>query len=365
MTRRERDAIARMLESFARFCEPKESLTNIIQATVDLTEANASHVADVSETFASGRLVDISAGLDCDLDRFEKLHKDVIFTNPVVPLLEKSPASVIANSELAGNRAWETSSYLNDFLRGCGVEDATLILPKIDGKLTRYGMGIGHRKGRPVKKRIRKILEWLEPAICQGFVNIDKWRTLARDRELLRRTFESLDEALVLIVARRVHSITPRAERLLGIGTVAASRDGQLSNFAELVHRTRGAGKFSGSFTGRDGRILNLELIDVADPQKGSGTLIRIRDRHAPADAHSMNKECALQLGLTQRQSEVIDLLAVGRGDKEIAYALGMSHSTARVHVREIYARLKVTNRVEAVNVLRAAVASGARRDSI
>jgi DNA-binding NarL/FixJ family response regulator len=52
---------------------------------------------------------------------------------------------------------------------------------------------------------------------------------------------------------------------------------------------------------------------------------------------------------LTDRESEVLGLLAKGLANKQIAVALGISEHTVKFHVSSIYAKLSVTNRTEAV----------------
>jgi len=52
---------------------------------------------------------------------------------------------------------------------------------------------------------------------------------------------------------------------------------------------------------------------------------------------------------LTDRESEVLGLLAQGLANKQIAVALGISEHTVKFHVSSIYTKLNVTNRTEAV----------------
>lgn len=52
---------------------------------------------------------------------------------------------------------------------------------------------------------------------------------------------------------------------------------------------------------------------------------------------------------LTDRESQVIGLLAKGMANKQIAVALGISEHTVKFHVSSIYTKLSVTNRTEAV----------------
>jgi NarL family two-component system response regulator YdfI len=52
---------------------------------------------------------------------------------------------------------------------------------------------------------------------------------------------------------------------------------------------------------------------------------------------------------LTDREAEVLGLVAKGLANKQIAVALGISEHTVKFHVSSIYSKLNVTNRTEAV----------------
>jgi two-component system, NarL family, response regulator LiaR len=56
---------------------------------------------------------------------------------------------------------------------------------------------------------------------------------------------------------------------------------------------------------------------------------------------------------LSERERDVLNCLAQGRSNKEIARALSMSGNTVRTHVRNIFRKLEVHSRLEAVRVAR------------
>jgi len=56
---------------------------------------------------------------------------------------------------------------------------------------------------------------------------------------------------------------------------------------------------------------------------------------------------------LTRRQKDVIYLLAEGKTNRSIGDYLGLSESTIKVHVNNIYKLLNVSNRTEALNKVR------------
>jgi DNA-binding NarL/FixJ family response regulator len=69
----------------------------------------------------------------------------------------------------------------------------------------------------------------------------------------------------------------------------------------------------------------------------------------APALLFESESEPLERGPLTERESEVLALLAKGLANKQIAVALGISEHTVKFHVSSIYQKLNVTNRTEAV----------------
>lgn len=66
---------------------------------------------------------------------------------------------------------------------------------------------------------------------------------------------------------------------------------------------------------------------------------------------HSSNSQPALLEPLTERELEVLALLAQGMPNKEIAARLIISERTAKFHVSSIMGKLGATNRTEAVSL--------------
>jgi DNA-binding NarL/FixJ family response regulator len=81
-----------------------------------------------------------------------------------------------------------------------------------------------------------------------------------------------------------------------------------------------------------------------------------IREVHAGgrpigADVRTRLRERAALPTLTPRETEVLKLVAQGRRNKEIATLLRISDETVPVHLKNIFAKLKVNERTAAVNV--------------
>jgi DNA-binding NarL/FixJ family response regulator len=88
-----------------------------------------------------------------------------------------------------------------------------------------------------------------------------------------------------------------------------------------------------------------------------SDDLIRfVREVHAGRrpirpDVKARLDERAAQPTLTPREIQVMELVSEGRRNKEIASRLGISEETVQVHLKNIFAKLKVSERTAAVNV--------------
>jgi DNA-binding CsgD family transcriptional regulator len=58
-------------------------------------------------------------------------------------------------------------------------------------------------------------------------------------------------------------------------------------------------------------------------------------------------------LGITEREREVLKLLAEGRSNKEIARRLELSPNTVKTHVAHLFEKLRVVRRMEAIVLAR------------
>ena len=65
------------------------------------------------------------------------------------------------------------------------------------------------------------------------------------------------------------------------------------------------------------------------------------------------NQAAIRSLGLTDRECEILDRLATGRSNKELARELGISPNTVKTHVARVYEKLEVQKRVQAIEKAR------------
>jgi DNA-binding NarL/FixJ family response regulator len=75
----------------------------------------------------------------------------------------------------------------------------------------------------------------------------------------------------------------------------------------------------------------------------------RLFRRAPPAALFERNSLVLETLGISERELEVLELLAAGRSNKEIAGRLGVSPNTVKTHVAKLYDKLDVNRRTEAI----------------
>jgi DNA-binding CsgD family transcriptional regulator len=80
----------------------------------------------------------------------------------------------------------------------------------------------------------------------------------------------------------------------------------------------------------------------------------RLTPRPRATGPFERNAAAIRSLGLTARECEILDLLASGGSNKELARALGISPNTVKTHVARLYEKLGVDRRMRAVEEARA-----------
>jgi DNA-binding CsgD family transcriptional regulator len=73
----------------------------------------------------------------------------------------------------------------------------------------------------------------------------------------------------------------------------------------------------------------------------------------SPAGDFLRNDAAIRSLGLSPRECEILEALALGESNKEMARRLGISPNTVKTHVARVYEKLEVQRRVQAIEKAR------------
>jgi DNA-binding NarL/FixJ family response regulator len=176
---------------------------------------------------------------------------------------------------------------------------------------------------------IRVLLDISSPALRAGL------RSLLSSDKTIKVTTDSLDEEIEAdVVITSASRINREPDPPLSAGYLFLSDD-QL-NVEEMKRSYRVWGILPTD--------ASAEELIAAIHALSQGLIVG-----APTLLFEMENEPLERGPLTERESEVIGLLAKGLANKQIALSLGISEHTVKFHVSSIYRKLNVTNRTEAV----------------
>lgn len=78
----------------------------------------------------------------------------------------------------------------------------------------------------------------------------------------------------------------------------------------------------------------------------------RLTERVSPG-SFDRNVAALKSLGITERECAVLELIAAGQSNKEIARSLGVSPNTIKSHVAHLFEKLEVERRTQAIQKAR------------
>jgi DNA-binding CsgD family transcriptional regulator len=95
-----------------------------------------------------------------------------------------------------------------------------------------------------------------------------------------------------------------------------------------------------------------VAIIAVAFAAAGVWVGWKLTTRGAPGP-FQRNAAAISTLGLTRQEIRILEQLAAGQSNKEIARALGLSPNTVKTHVANLFAKLEVARRTQAIGKAR------------
>jgi DNA-binding CsgD family transcriptional regulator len=243
------------------------------------------------------------------------------------------------------------------FLRQLGIEDQMLFfLPDVNpgrwSELVQTNTTLtGFILNRPscsFIERDRSILNLIRPHLFQAYSNAQKFRQLQQNTSQLQQSLDYLG-TVVLNTEGRVISIAPQAIIWLETYFAKSSCCTYLPDhlWSWVKHQV-------------DGLVQKSDLSKVCRPlriqQNGRELIVRlVLESDARylliLEEQTLSSFNSLELlGLSQRETEVLQWLMQGKDNKHIAVQLSIKVGTVRKHLENIYIKLGVGSRTEAIS---------------
>lgn len=371
MNAREKDGVARLLNAFTTFQPVQDAHQQVIESVRLLAGGNMGHMFDLpvcinptkAATGQSGFL-GFSEGVPDKLEQFKKLHDHYVPYSPLaaaIPrVLTENRLAVALNEEIIGEKAWRGCQMYNEFARPLDESSGVALFIR-DPATDRIRWAACLTAPNDMTKELirrKPFLNWTLNHLSLGMKRLRQWGGLFERSIALETLLQQSSSALALLTAPRHHqparliACNPAMEKLLNPNGAADSRNAVLADFLTRCEVSMNVTAPSVNWTAADGRPCQLQFL------KSDAMHLLV---HAYCAQHPVSPsifEAAKSFGLTDRESEVMALIAEGCGDKDVAARLSIAFNTARAHARNIFAKLKVAGRMEAINKLRDPAAS-------
>ena len=245
--------------------------------------------------------------------------------SPVSGFFRQGSSSVVKLSDFLTRRELRRTQLYDLALKPGGLEDSLFVrLPIAPPETARFALD---RSGRDFSARDRAVLESLTPHLVQLHRASGARRRL---REALA-LHESTRAAVVLLEADlRIAYASAAATELLG-RYLGENGVGLPDPVASWLRERRRAATAEPLRIDAGDRALVVELVD--------GALLLEEEQQMPR--------------LTPREREILELVAEGRTNAEIAESLWVSRGTVRKHLDNVYAKLGVHTRTAAAAFVR------------
>jgi DNA-binding CsgD family transcriptional regulator len=203
-----------------------------------------------------------------------------------------------------------------------------------------------NRERRDFTERDRSLLNLVRAPLVQAYRTVERYSALVDRLAAMESGLEHAGAGVVILDWRAgepyAAHVSAEAERVLGAG------DGPLREDVRAW--------LAGIGPGRPGVSPAAPL--VVEQQGVARSTIQFLPRRRSVDTDALLVEPVGErvsistlraAGLTQRESEVLRLVALGRSNAEVADHLVISRRTVHKHLENVYARLGVSSRTQAV----------------
>lgn len=272
-----------------------------------------------------------------NLARYEAYYQ---FHDPITSALQKRRRATLV-SQVMPQEELEKTEFFNDFLMRDGLHHGINVYA-YDGDLNIGDLRIWRARRRPLfDRREVDLLEAIKPHFTNALRNAQAMATARAEAGLWTDLWEKTPAAAFLF---------DQSGRLIHRNRAAQTIQAGLSrpNFDRLMERAEKMA--SGDMSSAEWGPFFLSVLKTENADTGQPIAAVQAYSRGPArlDADWLQ----VNLGLSPREAEICLLAAKGLTDVEMGSALGISHHTARTHLKHAFAKLDVTNRTELIHAL-------------
>ncbi|WP_310422987.1 helix-turn-helix transcriptional regulator [Chamaesiphon sp. VAR_48_metabat_135_sub] len=297
-------------------------------------------------------------GFPCLTPEMQRIKSRYLVEHPLFEHMSEALNGVCKISDfVTQSQLHSLAGIYQQFLRPMGSEDQMTVFianpqpsswnkfGKVD--LILFGFAFS-RTQRNFTERDRSILNLLRPHLAQAYCNAQQHHQLQQEHSNMQQSLDRLGVAIV-DAQGRVESIAPQAIIWLEIYFPKPINVDRLPDhlWAWIEHQIVGLTPNSNL----PKAILPLRIQQVGRELKIRLVVEEIGVRYLLLlEEQTLSSLNSLELlGLSQRETEVLALVIQGKNNKAIALQLSVHQSTIRKHLENIYRKLGVSSRTEAI----------------
>lgn len=353
----------RIFETITRFQDLDSALRELLACLTECAGAQAGVLVRLSKndkgqinpgsTYNHAR--DGKSGSELQ-SRFESSF----FTDALKGKLASSARHSFLLSSFLGESAWRSSDVRLKIFQPQGAADAVVLLLRDPSRNTLWLACLTLKRRSDLQKDNLRLLESAIPQLCAGLENLVAWNERWKRAQAVETLLAYTNDLLVCISQSqlgepRLVAATRAAQEVLGLRADVSPASERLREFMDLALSTRNATQNGPRWLSPNGQVYRLTRETAPEARGGGLSLIRLSPAmevvQEPSRADDLR--AAHNSGLSMRESAVFAHMARGLGNREIAEALSISIDTVRAHLRNVFAKLNVSSRVEAINAVR------------
>jgi len=289
--------------------------------------------------------------------QLEAVASTHFFEHPIAQYLPKTLGGAYKVSDfITPQQLYRLEGLYQQYLRVMGVADQmTLFLTEtqhLPGMLPQEVPSVCfalHREQWTFTERDRLLLNLLRPHLVQAYQNA---RALHKARQEARQFQQSLERLQVIILDEdfRVQLMSAETDQCLQTYFPGVSAAGQLPDFVSSwvryqVDRLHSPLELPSSQLSLTIELAGRKLILRLSPDRAAGYHLLLLE-----EQESFSLKALAYLGLSRRETQVLLGLMKGLDNSAIAQQLGMKSGTVRKHLENIYRKLRVQSRSEAIS---------------
>jgi DNA-binding CsgD family transcriptional regulator len=369
MLSHENEILGLLLETFTQFDDFDTVQSRVIECLCTLVGATIGNLSHAPRALEFKQLSQNSYG---PLDQLATLQKGFdahFWSDPVGKKIIRAPQTAFDVEHRVGAEAFRGSAFYNQVLRPAGLESAlALFLRSNDGRIE-WVAGFAHAARRTLGYRQIALLEQIAPHVHAGLSNLSNWNERLQRAQACESLLDISDELLVCIAldavrGPRLVTATHAARAALLLDKVPTGHNLPLRSLLQLAATLQPIDPRRPLWSAAGGEQYRLHIKPLREACQVNLRLLRLEPLAglaAPAPEFLMDSEAgARAAGLSAREAGVFAQMSQGKSNRDIAAALGISIDTVRAHLRNMFVKLGVGSRLEALNAVRSARSGGA-----